>query len=214
MKSWLIWKDPDAGKDGGQEEKGTTEDEMVGWHHRLNGHGFGWTPGVGDREGGLACCSSWGCKESDTPERVNWTDGKHTAVLWSKQGNKEGLLRRKEKTVVASLSEKFKIYAFKIAKVLFLISKKERKFALVEIVCLFPMPHGLCPLEVTHIFLWRALEIKQQPHALLLATTSNRDVSCPSRHHHFSKPETLGANPEKWFFYLFHVWYKQSYSSS
>ena len=64
-KSWLIWKDPDAGKDWGQEEKGTTEDEMVGWHHRLNAHGFGWTPGVGDGQGGLACCSPWGCKESD-----------------------------------------------------------------------------------------------------------------------------------------------------
>ena len=55
-------KDPDAGKDGGQEEKGTTEDEMVGWHHRLNGHGFGWTPGVGDGQGGLVCCGSWGRK--------------------------------------------------------------------------------------------------------------------------------------------------------
>ena len=55
-KSQLIGKDPDAGKDWGQEEKGTTEDEMVGWHHRLNGHGFGWTPGVGDGPGGLACC--------------------------------------------------------------------------------------------------------------------------------------------------------------
>ena len=53
-KSWLIWKDPDAGKDWRQEEKGTTEDEMVGWHHRLNGHGFGWTPGVGHGQGGLA----------------------------------------------------------------------------------------------------------------------------------------------------------------
>ena len=50
-KSWLIWKDPDAGKDWGQEEKGTTEDEMVGWHHRLNGHEFGWTPGAGDGQG-------------------------------------------------------------------------------------------------------------------------------------------------------------------
>ena len=59
-KSWLIWKDPDAGKDWGQEEKGTTEDEMVGWHHRLNGHGFGWTLGVGDGQGGLVCCGSWG----------------------------------------------------------------------------------------------------------------------------------------------------------
>ena len=51
-----------------QEEKGTTEDEMVGWHHRLDGHGFGWTQGVGDGQGGLACCSSWGRKESDTTE--------------------------------------------------------------------------------------------------------------------------------------------------
>ena len=73
-KSWLIWKDPDAGKDWGQEEKGTTEDEMVGSHHQLNGHGFGWTPGVGDGQGGLACCHSWGHKESDTTERLNWTD--------------------------------------------------------------------------------------------------------------------------------------------
>ena len=72
-KSWLIWKDPDAGKDGGQEEKGMTEDEMVGWHHRLNGHGFGWTPGVGDGQGGLACCGSWGHKKLDTTERLNWT---------------------------------------------------------------------------------------------------------------------------------------------
>ena len=60
---WLIWKDPDAGKDWGQEEKGMTEDEMVGWHHRLNGHGFGWTLGVGDGQGGLACYSPWGRKK-------------------------------------------------------------------------------------------------------------------------------------------------------
>ena len=62
-KSWLIWKDPDPGKDWRQEEKEKTEDEMGGWHHRLNGHGFGWTPGVGDIQGGLACCGSWGRKE-------------------------------------------------------------------------------------------------------------------------------------------------------
>ena len=74
MKSWLIWKDPDAGKDWGQEEKGTTEDEMAGWHHRLNGHGFGWTLGVGDGQGGPVCCGSWGRKESDTTERLNWTE--------------------------------------------------------------------------------------------------------------------------------------------
>ena len=74
VKSWLIWKDPDARKNWGQEEKGMTEDEMVGWHHRLNGHGFGWTPGVGDGQGGLVCCSSWGLKESDMTEWLNWAD--------------------------------------------------------------------------------------------------------------------------------------------
>ena len=73
VKSWLTWKDPDAGKDWGQEEKGMTEDEMVREHHQLNGHGFGWTLGVGDGQGGLACYGSWDCKESETTERVNWT---------------------------------------------------------------------------------------------------------------------------------------------
>jgi len=73
-KSWLICKDPDAGKDWGQEEKGTTGNEMVGWHHWLNGHGFGCTPGAGDGQGGLACCSSWDWKESDMTERLNWTE--------------------------------------------------------------------------------------------------------------------------------------------
>ena len=73
-KSWLIGKDPDAGRDWGQEEEGTTEDEMAGWHHRLNGHVFEQTPGVGDGQGGLVCCDSWGRKESDTTEQLNWTD--------------------------------------------------------------------------------------------------------------------------------------------
>ena len=73
-KSWLIGKDPDAGRDWRQEEKGMTEDKMVEWHHRLTGHGFGWTPGVGDGQGGLACCGSWDHKESDMAERLNWTD--------------------------------------------------------------------------------------------------------------------------------------------
>ena len=72
VKSWLIWKDPDAGKDWGQEEQETTEDEMIGWHQRLNGHGFGWTPGVGDGQVCLACYDSWGRKESDTIEWLNW----------------------------------------------------------------------------------------------------------------------------------------------
>ena len=74
VKSWLIGKDPDAEKDWGQEEKGTTEDEMAGWRHRLNGHGFGWTTGVGDGQRGLVCCGSWGRKELDTTEWLNWTE--------------------------------------------------------------------------------------------------------------------------------------------
>ena len=73
-KNWLIWKDSDAGRDWGKEEKGMTEDEMAGWHHRLDGREFEWTPGVGDGQGSLACCNSWGCKELDTTEQLNWTD--------------------------------------------------------------------------------------------------------------------------------------------
>ena len=72
--SWLIGKDSDAGRDWGQEEKGMTEDEMAGWHHWLEGHEFEWTPGVGNRLGGLACCDSWGCKELNTTEWLNWTE--------------------------------------------------------------------------------------------------------------------------------------------
>ena len=74
VKSWLIGKDFDAGRDWGQEEKGTTEDEMAGWHHGLDGRESEWTPGVGDGQGGLACCDSWGCKESYTTEWLNWTE--------------------------------------------------------------------------------------------------------------------------------------------
>ena len=73
-KNWLIGKDSDAGRDWGQEEKGTTEDEMAGWHHCLDGHESEWTPGVGDGLGGLVCCNSWSCKESDTTEWLNWTE--------------------------------------------------------------------------------------------------------------------------------------------
>jgi len=73
-RSWLIWKYPDAGKDWGQEEKGTTEYEMVGWHHWLNGHVFVWIPGVGDGQGGMACCSPWCRKELDMTKRLNWTE--------------------------------------------------------------------------------------------------------------------------------------------
>ena len=73
-KSWLIWKDRDARKDWGQEEKGTIEDEMAGWLHWFDGHGFAYTPGVGDGQGGLVCCSSWSRKELDTTEWLNWTE--------------------------------------------------------------------------------------------------------------------------------------------
>ena len=73
-KTWLIWKDPDAGKVWGQGEKGTTEDEMIEWQHWFNGFGFRWTPGVGDGQGGLVCHSSWGRQESNTTERLNWTE--------------------------------------------------------------------------------------------------------------------------------------------
>ena len=74
VKSWLIGKDSDVGRDWGQEENWTTEDEMAGWHHWLDGREFEWTPGVCDGQGGLACFNSWGCKESDTTEWPNWTE--------------------------------------------------------------------------------------------------------------------------------------------
>ena len=74
VESWLIRKDPDAGKEWRREEKGTTEGEMVGWHHQLDGHEFEQAPGVGDGQGGLVCCSPWGHKELGVIERLNWTD--------------------------------------------------------------------------------------------------------------------------------------------
>ena len=80
-KSWLVGKDSDSGRDWGQEEKGTTEDEMAGWHHRLNGLESEWTPGVDDGLGGLACCDSWGHKELSTTERLNWTELNWFALL-------------------------------------------------------------------------------------------------------------------------------------
>ena len=74
VKSWRIGKDPDAGRGWGQEEKERTDDEMAGWHHQLDGCEFEWTPGVGDGQGGPACCDWWGRKESDTTEPLNWTE--------------------------------------------------------------------------------------------------------------------------------------------
>ena len=70
----------DGGRDWGQEEKGMTEDEMAGWHHRLDGHEFGWTPGASDGQGGLECCSSWGHKESDMTEGLIWSEAETTTT--------------------------------------------------------------------------------------------------------------------------------------
>ena len=83
VKTWLIGKDFDAGRDWGQEEKGTTEDEMAGWHHWLDGRESEWTPGVGDGQGGLVCCNSWGRKESDTTEWLIWSD-----LIWINEYSK------------------------------------------------------------------------------------------------------------------------------
>ena len=84
-KSWLIGKDSDAGRDWGREEKGTIEDEMTGWHRWLDGRESEWTPGVGDGQGGLACCDSWGRKELDTTEWLIWSESTitvfHTTLL-------------------------------------------------------------------------------------------------------------------------------------
>ena len=89
-KSWLIGKDFDTGRDWGQEEKGMTEDEKAGWHHRLDGHEFGWTLGVGDGQGGLVCCDSWDRKESDTTERLNWTGSDPSAEFRESPGDAIG----------------------------------------------------------------------------------------------------------------------------
>ena len=86
-KRWLIGKDSDAGRDWGQEEKGTTEDEMAGWHHWLNVNESQWTPGVGDGQRGMVCYVSWGRKESDTTEWLIWSDAREkTTCGWRKKG--------------------------------------------------------------------------------------------------------------------------------
>ena len=90
LKSWLTGKDSCTGRDWGQEEKGTTEDEMAGWHHRLDGRESEWTPGVGDGQGGLAYCDSWVLKESDTTERLNWTELRHYKLSRDDFGEGDG----------------------------------------------------------------------------------------------------------------------------
>ena len=102
-KSWLIGKDPDAGRDWGQEEKGTTEDELAGWHHPLDGHEFEWTAGIGDGQGGLARCNSWGCKESDTTEQLNWTElSSKSAHYFPGEKHYFVILIRKQKYILCS----------------------------------------------------------------------------------------------------------------
>ena len=102
-KSWLLWKDPDARKDWRWEEKGITEDEMVGWHHRLNGHDFEQAPGVGDGQGGLECCSPWDRKESDTTEWLNWTEPSSPGLPWEFSGKESICQYQRQKTWVQSL---------------------------------------------------------------------------------------------------------------
>ena len=84
-KNWLMWKDPNVGKDWRREEKGTTEDEVVGWHHWLNGYAFEQAPGVGDAQKSLACCNSWGCKESG---RIEWLN--RAELNWKRIKNNFG----------------------------------------------------------------------------------------------------------------------------
>ena len=86
-KNWLIGKDPDAGRDWRQEEKGTTEDEKVGWHHLLDGHEFEQVPGAGDGQGGLVCCSPWVRKVSDRTEQLNWPEPEVTPASFPKRSN-------------------------------------------------------------------------------------------------------------------------------
>ena len=90
VKSWFIGKDSDAGRDWGQEEKETTENEMAGWHHQLDGHEFEWTPGAGDGQGGLACCNSWGRKELDTTEWLNLTGLEELSHVEGQEGRRWG----------------------------------------------------------------------------------------------------------------------------
>ena len=94
MKSWPIGKDSDAGREWGQEEKGTTEDEMAGWHHWLDGRGSGWTLGVGDGQGGLTCCNSGDRKELDMTELLNWTELNMKSMrrqVWNHTSNRTNL---------------------------------------------------------------------------------------------------------------------------
>ena len=120
-KSWLIWKDSDAERDWGQEEKGTIEDEMAGWHHGLNGRESEWTPGVGDRQGGLVCCDSWGCKELDMTEQLKWTETLQTMNFQNIEFLRHIFIRGK--IPVHWVDSLFMILVFIISKAFQLITK-------------------------------------------------------------------------------------------
>ena len=107
VKSGLIGKDSDAGRDWGQEEKGMTEDEMAGWYHRLDGHAFEWTLGVGDGQGGLVCCDSRDRKELDTTERLNWTERCKVRISYK---SKKSLMMKVKPFILPMMKLKFRCW--------------------------------------------------------------------------------------------------------
>ena len=110
-KSWLIGKDPDTGRDWGQEEMGTTEDEMAGWHHWFDGCEFEWTLGVGDGQGGLVCCSSWGLKELDMTEQLNWTElSEYQVYRYRRKGRSYGFFMYLHDVIWVTCSRTFSIW--------------------------------------------------------------------------------------------------------
>ena len=117
-KSWLMGKDSDAGRDWGQEEKGTTEDEMAGWHHWLDGHEFWWTPGVGDGQEGLACCGSWGRKESGMTERLNWTEMNHyvTFYKFNNKSHSSYILWKEANHYLETPNQQFLFFSWRCSK--------------------------------------------------------------------------------------------------
>ena len=127
-KSWLIGKDSDAGRDWGQEEKGTTEDEMARWHHWLDGRESEWTSGVSDGQGGLACCDSWGHKESAMTKRLNWTE---LNVNWRQNQNSNPVLKACDlNSYVISSPSSILTIQFSPSKILVsLLSNKESFFS-------------------------------------------------------------------------------------
>ena len=127
-KSWLIGKHSDAGRDWGQEEKGTTEDEMTRWHHWLDGRESEWTSGVSDGQGGLACCDSWGHKESAMTKRLNWTE---LNVNWRQNQNSNPVLKACDlNSYVISSPSSILTIQFSPSKILVsLLSNKESFFS-------------------------------------------------------------------------------------